>query len=396
MTIRIEMSEINTVVTQFGSFHTRIGTQGDPRGFNRPVIGIPKDKSYEIIGYQALHNQQSNDLDLFYPISKGYITDFEKFEKILNYTFYKETLLTPQENIQIIVDAVGNSSENRVKLGQLIFEEYEVPALAFLDDATSSLYGSGRLNGVVVNIGHETCNVSCCYDEQVLPNSLVFGQVAGKTIDDHIIEVFKKQNIDTSNMESRDSLTLFKSHFLEDFDKSLSNEFEFYEVIDGSKIKKDKIIGLESLFKPELFNIKDDSIVEKVIKSVKNSYSFLENDLIDNIVLSGGTTLLKGFDTRLQEGLSRNFTKSVQIIANDNRKNLAWHGAFIPSEMSTYGEFIMNIDEFREFGPQKIRHKYPSTDFPFKNTFKIIYSNYIKILKSSSKNGDISFKYYLE
>ena len=51
-----------------------------------------------------------------------------------------------------------------------------------------------------------------------------------------------------------------------------------------------------------------------------------EHSLEKKIVLSGGTTKMKGFCERLEEELKGSFSKEVRIINSDDDDALIWKG----------------------------------------------------------------------
>lgn len=82
--------------------------------------------------------------------------------------------------------------------------------------------------------------------------------------------------------------------------------------------------------------------------------------MLNNIVLSGGTTMMPGFSSRinlqLREVLNKeniNFN-SYQVIAEGNRNISSWIGASMISSMSSFNNVFVSREEYNENGENKM------------------------------------------
>lgn len=83
----------------------------------------------------------------------------------------------------------------------------------------------------------------------------------------------------------------------------LDEEARSFELPDKSIIQvdhKDRYNATEILFQPELADIKSQGIHEMAFKSIEKCDQDLKISLYNNIILSGGTTLLPGFKERFE------------------------------------------------------------------------------------------------
>ena len=132
-------------------------------------------------------------LTLKYPMDRGEICNFDDFEKLLHHTFYNELRIAPEECGVVLVCHSCISKVARHKMAQIMFEviisyfyvyyfyiysflqmnthpppfplpppspfsflsskTFNVPGLSILDKSFSSLLSTGRVSGVVLNIG---------------------------------------------------------------------------------------------------------------------------------------------------------------------------------------------------------------------------------------------------
>lgn len=82
-------------------------------------------------------------------------------------------------------------------------------------------------------------------------------------------------------------------------------------------------------------------------------------DLYSNIVLSGGTTMFKGFRERFYKEIKHlaNPTMRVQVIASPDRKFAVWQGGSILSSLSSFdGSWISRAD-YDEFGETVVHRR---------------------------------------
>jgi len=78
-----------------------------------------------------------------------------------------------------------------------------------------------------------------------------------------------------------------------------------YTLPDNNKINidTDRYKCPEILFNPQLAEIDTSSLQECIIKSIEKCDSYLRKDLRSNIILSGGNTMFKNFESRLNKEL---------------------------------------------------------------------------------------------
>ena len=85
---------------------------------------------------------------------------------------------------------------------------------------------------------------------------------------------------------------------------------------------------------------------------------FKEN-LIENIVLSGGTTMMEGFADRVCLDLNNYKDNGFEleyepnIIAENNRAIGKWIGMSMISSMSAFDKFFIKKAEYQELGEEK-------------------------------------------
>ena len=103
-------------------------------------------------------------LTLKYPIDRGIVTNWDDAEKILHHTFYNELRVAPEETPVILSETPLNPIANRRTITRIMFETFNVPAFYLISSPVLALLASGRMTGVVVDIGDGLTTVTPIYE----------------------------------------------------------------------------------------------------------------------------------------------------------------------------------------------------------------------------------------
>lgn len=85
----------------------------------------------------------------------------------------------------------------------------------------------------------------------------------------------------------------------------------------------------------------------------------VKKDLYQNVVMSGGTTMFPGIDTRLESELKALAPASVhvKVFAPPERKYSVWIGGSILSSLSSFSQMWITKEEYDERGPSIVHEK---------------------------------------
>jgi len=104
------------------------------------------------------------------------------------------------------------------------------------------------------------------------------------------------------------------------------------------KIGQERYRAPEILFDPEIIGLEYPGIHQIVVDAINRTDMDLRKSLFGNIVLSGGSTLTKGFGDRLLHEVQRLAVKDmrIKIFAPPERKYSTWIGGSILAGLSTF------------------------------------------------------------
>lgn len=111
------------------------------------------------------------------------------------------------------------------------------------------------------------------------------------------------------------------------------------------QIGRERFRAPEILFDPEIIGLEYPGIHQIVVDAIGRTDMDLRKALFGNIVLSGGSTLTKGFGDRLLHEVQRLAVKDmrIKIFAPPERKYSTWIGGSILAGLSTFRKVSLQL-----------------------------------------------------
>ena len=141
-----------TVVLDIGQFSSKAGFAGEdfPSQVFFSIVGTPKykdlDGQYGTVQRQELYvgeEIQSVGLyKIFYPIEKGNITNWDHFERIIDYIFYSLRVEPTLVNVLFAIHPLFPKNDLK-KIFELFLEHYQCMAFYPVMDSMLTLYSGG-------------------------------------------------------------------------------------------------------------------------------------------------------------------------------------------------------------------------------------------------------------
>ncbi|VDP09757.1 unnamed protein product [Soboliphyme baturini] len=307
-------------------------------------------------------------LNIRYPMEHGIITDWNDMELVWQFLYSKDQLQTfPEEHPVLLTEAPVNPRKNREKAADIFFETFNVPALFISVQAILSLYSTGRTTGVVLDCGDGVTQAVPIFEGFVIPHSIMRSNIAGRDVTRFLRFLLLKEGIDLHRSCELELHRTIKEKvcFLStnpNRDESLENEKISYTLPDGSvvEIGPARFRAPEVLFRSDLIGEEYDGVHECLIGSVQKSDIELRKTLYQNIVLSGGSTMIHGFGDRLLNEVKKLAPKDIKIkiFAPQERQYSTWIGGSILASLDTFRKMWVSKKEYEEEGPRVIHRKF--------------------------------------
>uniref|UniRef100_H3AQ74 Actin related protein 1A n=1 Tax=Latimeria chalumnae TaxID=7897 RepID=H3AQ74_LATCH len=328
-------------------------------------------------------------LAIRYPMEHGIVKDWNDMERIWQYVYSKDQLQTFSEEkkkflfpLVLLTEAPLNPRKNRERAAEVFFETFNVPALFISMQAVLSLYATGRTTGVVLDSGDGVTHAVPIYEGFAMPHSIMRIDIAGRDVSRFLRLYLRKEGYDFHTSSEFEIVKTIKERacylsISPQKDETLETEKAQYYLPDGSTIEVGpaRFRAPELLFRPDLIGEECEGIHEVLVFAIQKSDMDLRRTLFSNIVLSGGSTLFKGFGDRLLSEVKKLAPKDVKIrhsrpsashlvthmknkiSAPQERLYSTWIGGSILASLDTFKKMWVSKKEYEEDGARAIHRK---------------------------------------
>jgi actin-related protein 3 len=348
------------------------------------------------IGQEAIDlSHRSKGHPLSYPMKAGIVQDWDKMERTWQHCIYRYLRIEPEEHGFILTEPPANPPENREYVAEVMFETFGVKSLHIAVQGVLALTAARGFveerstgeTGTVIDSGDGVTHVVPIVDGYVLTNAIRHIPLAGRTITNYILERLREREKGIPPDEALQVAQRIKERYCY-VCPDLADEFNKYDAEpekyfnrheDKSKDGKpyafdvgyEKFIGPELFFNPSIFSTEHTEPIHKVVDSaIMSSPIDCRKPLYSNIVLSGGTTMFKGFDKRLQldldeiigarirktkEQSGRDISIPVKVVSHRRQRYAVWNGGSVLGASPKYAHVAHTRKDYEEHGPRICR-----------------------------------------
>ena len=385
------------LVIDLGNAYTKIGFSGEdlpkeiiPSLYARNKMFDKKndigafDQKMDVFGYEATEPQYEKDYDLFHLTSGDHKekTSKEYLEFLKDALENKMGLSTSEYDVIVNISPIKNE-ENIRTYGRLFIEEMGFKALAMINSSSLSLFATGKTTGLVVQCGERRTYTVPIYEGFPLYHALNKARVGGRDITD----IFRAGILENGiGIRSGDIHTLRQvkektccvpyehdyNYYLDESRNDIDiikQETRLFKLPDETIVsipKKTRILASELLFTPTVWEKTntEPGLIDLIAGSVKKTESIdkaLKESLVENVVLSGGTSMMEGFQQRVYNDLKdykeeEGFELEYEpiITAEINRNIGKWIGMSMISSMSAFDKLFIKKQDYQELGEEKL------------------------------------------
>ncbi|KAL7411081.1 actin-related protein [Mrakia frigida] len=384
----------NSIVIDNGTGTIKAGFAGQdhPKCFFPTCVGRPKHPRVmagavsgdQFIGRKA--QELRGLLKLNWPMEGGVVKDWDDMERIWSWVYSEELGTLSEEHPVLLTEAPLNPRQNRDMAAQIFFETFNVPALFTSVQAVLALYSSGRTTGIVLDSGDGVTHAVPVYEGFSMPHAIRRVDIAGRDITHHLQLLLRKSGSNLSTSAEMETVRTIKEKSCyvalnpakEEKELLASSSaaaaagtsskggaggdsriagggrsgVEEFRLPDGRVIKlgSERYRAPEILFNPELIGQESVGVHQLVVDSISRADLDLRRSLFSNVVLSGGTTLCKGFGDRLLNEVKKIALKDIKIkiYAPPERKYSTWIGGSILANLATFKKMWVSAEEYQE------------------------------------------------
>lgn len=329
---------MSVILIDNGSGSIRSGLSGDekPKSIIPAFVARSSPTSTDIFVGPAAQ-EKAGTLQLVYPIDRGNITNFDIAQKLWSYVFQNELKVDPASLPILLSEAPLPLKAGKEKTAEIFFNVYNSPGISLNYQSNLSLYASGKTTGLVFNSGYSSTYAVPIYEGFSIPHAIIKSKLAGRDIDKKVAEETKKSVVESQKLKEQSC--------------SISPNGEFTDYTTGAP---------EILYQPYLGGLDEAPGIDQVIfDSISKTDINVRKSLYDSIFLTGGTTLLGGFQARLEGAVRTLAPKSatVKVVADADRLNAVFVGASIFSGSSGFKDSVVTKLDYQEVGPSIIHRR---------------------------------------
>lgn len=301
------------------------------------------------------------------------MNDWHQMEQVWSHMYEQELGVHSEEHPVLLTYHQAQSSVNNARTLEHFFEMFQVPAMYIGLQSMYTLLASGRVNGLVVDMGHTMSSAIPFFEGEYLRHAKTQMEVGGRNVSAHLARLLRTSGTcgvsldgSISDLHVVDSLKHKHVFVAENYEQEKKRAHESsvhclsYELPDGTvvELNEERFKCAEVLFEPSKMGIEIDGIHETVILAVRRSDLDVRRHLYENIILVGGCSLMKGLEQRLQQELVQLAPANikVQVVTPAKSEMLTWIG------MSLYASFFgltthdrwISRDMYEEYGPEAL------------------------------------------
>jgi len=399
------MSHLPAVVIDNGTGYTKMGYAGnyEPSYIIPTAISVdekaqksttrkPCDDLDFHIGDEAIANQKTYKLN--YPIKHGQIENWDLMEKFWQRSLFHHLKCEPEEHSFLLTEPPMNTPENREYTAEIMFETFNVGGLYIAVQAVLALAASWTshsvkersLTGTVVDSGDGVTHVIPVADGYVIGSCIKHIPLAGRDITGYIQQFMKEREPSIPAEDSLETAKRVKEQFCY-VCPDIAKEFQKYDTEPSKWIRTyssiyektrqpwtcdvayERFLGPEVFFSPELFSQSWTKPLPQVIdETIQQCPIDTRRGLYKSIVLSGGSTMFKDFQKRLNRDIKR-ITKErtarmisesaevdVNVVTHHMQRYAVWFGGSMLADTPDFQRVCHTKAQYDEVGPSICRH----------------------------------------
>lgn len=341
----------------------------------------------------------SGSRDVRWPIRHGQVENWEHMEKFWEASICRYLRCDPEDHYFLLTEPPLNPPENREYTAEIMFESFNAPGMyigvqavlalaASIASKKQSQYASA-LTGTVIDIGDGVTHVIPVSDGYVLGSSIKSVPLAGRDLTTFVQYLMRERG---ERVPPEDAMEVARK-VKEDYCyvcKDVVKEFLQHERMPGEYVVQihgvrgktgdtwtadvgyERFLAPEVFFDPEIYS--SDYITplpELVHQAIASSPIDTRRNLYGNIVLSGGSTMFKGFGKRIKRDVKRLVdgriaatTKGatfeskeveVEVVTHNFQRTAVWFGGSVLASTPGFYSSCVTKAEYEEKGASVVR-----------------------------------------
>lgn len=277
--------------------------------------------------------------------------------------------IKPEEHPFLLTEPPINPKTNREKMAKIMFENFNAPAMYIGLQPALSMYSNGLLTGLVLDSGEGASHAIPISNGYIVSDGVMRLDLAGHSLTGYLARKLSEGGCSSKSISDMEIVRGIKEkvcYVAKDFEKETASAASSpvkstYELPDGQVITlgNERFTCPEAMFRPCLLDVSSEGVHKDVFQSITKCNTDLRKELYANIILSGGNTLIQGFQERLlKEIIAIAPSKAkVEVKARPERQYSVWIGGSILASLPDFEKIRITKKEYDEVGPSIVHQK---------------------------------------
>ncbi|XP_074580583.1 actin-related protein 3-like isoform X2 [Curcuma longa] len=319
------------------------------------------------------------------------VTNWDTMEKFWQQCIYNYLNCDPEDHYFLLTESPISFPEDREYMGEIMFETFNVPGLYVAVQPILALSAGcstdkPQMTGIVVDIGDGATHVVPVVDGYIIGSSIKSFPISGNDVTQFILQLLQERG---ELIPPEDSLGIARkvkemycytsSDIVKEYNKHDKKPDKYIKQWLGVKPKTgvpfsfdigyERFLGPEVFFHPEIYISDYDTPLSDVIdKCVQSAPIDTRRGLYKNVVLSGGSTMFKGFQKRLQKDLKKivddriatsnarlgadvtSQPVEVNVVSHPIQRSAVWFGGSVVASLPEFYESCNTKEDYDEHG----------------------------------------------
>lgn len=346
------------IVCDIGASSIKIGFAGKlkPLQVIPNVIAVSRFaylQSEMLLAKEALAAQNRKKYKYIQPIDEyGVVQHWEGLEALLRYSL-RAIGVDPtkcHEHKILLTKAHSMKRSDAQTLLELIYHKFHFGAVTMHEQAALVLYTQGVETGVVVELGDTMATIIPVYKGYAIPKLNKSMGVGGRSISQYLLKLLhqhqglpmdSREDLETGReIKERGSYIALDPIAEERLAEQTTSLEKTIHIHDGNTIAigKERFAATEILFQPKLWDSEQSGLADILFETIQEAPIDCRLELYQNIILSGGSSLIPGLQERLEHDLAKRYHEEV-VLPSKNAMQRQWKLQVHAPETRRYAVF---------------------------------------------------------
>lgn len=319
-----------------GGCTIRFGALGTGISEIHSVVGHPKYS--QVVDEEIHHNptqfyfgkdalDHRGVLHLDYPIENGAIRKWNAFRQLLGYIMKKI------DHANRILIGLKNhfGPKHTKKLSRIITDELGASEFAIKHQAVLALYAMEKPTGIVVDTGLDSTEIVPIVKGNIVIKAIQVMPIGGHQLTDFLRRRLREKGYRFEKGIERDIIRDIKESICKfPSEDQVEADDSYYALPSGLTLKlQNEIFETPVLFfRPDMYEARIKPLHLHILDAIEQCDVADREDLLRNIILTGGSSKFPGFTERLAKEIddSLKSNETVKVLSHKNRQHTVFEG----------------------------------------------------------------------